>query len=160
MAVKPIPEGHHSVTPALTVRGADKAIEFYKKAFGAQEIVRMPSPDGKIAHAELKIGDSSIMLGEEFPGMSAAPSGSSLPSSYLYLYVADVDSVFNSAVAAGARADMPVQDMFWGDRYGKLTDPFGHAWGVATHKEDVTPEEMERRSAAFFANMAKAAGKS
>ncbi|MGB2886644.1 MAG: VOC family protein [Candidatus Acidiferrales bacterium] len=157
MAVKPIPEGYHSVTPALTCRDAAQAIEFYKKAFGAREVMRMPSPDGKIMHAELKIGDSTLFLGDEFPGMSVAPSASSLPSSYLFLYVPDADSVFNSALAAGARAEMPVQDMFWGDRYGKLKDPFGHHWGVATHKEDVAPEEMERRSAAFFA---KAAGQS
>jgi PhnB protein len=157
--VKPIPEGFHSLTPALTCRGADQAIEFYKKAFGAQVQVRMPSPDGKIMHAELKIGDSNIFLGDEFPGMSAAPSTPSLPSVYLFLYVPDVDAVFNRAVAAGSRVEMPVQDMFWGDRYGKLTDPFGHHWGIATHTEDVAPEEMKRRSAEFFAK-AKATGQS
>ena len=119
---KPIPEGYHSITPALTCRNADQAIEFYKKAFGAQELVRMPSPDGKIMHAELKIGDSIIFLGDELPGMAATPSASSLPSSSLYLYVPDVDSVFNRAVAAGSRVVMAVQDMFWGDRHGTLTD--------------------------------------
>ncbi len=153
--VKPIPEGYHSITPSLSCRDADRAIDFYKKVFGAREVMRMPSPDGKIMHAELKIGDSTIFLNDEIPGMAAAPSASSAPSSYLFLYVPDVDSVFNSAVAAGSRVEMPVQDMFWGDRYGKLTDPFGHQWGIATHKEDVAPVEMERRSAAFFA---KAAG--
>ena len=155
--VKPTPEGYHTITPGLTCRGAARAIEFYKKAFGATEVMSMPSPDGKIMHAELRIGDSILFLGDEFPGMSAAPSAS-LPSSSLFLYVTDVDSVFNRAVAAGGQATMPVQDMFWGDRYGKVTDPFGHQWGIATHKEDVAPEEMERRSATFFKDMAKAAG--
>jgi PhnB protein len=154
---KPIPEGYHSITPSLTCRDAARAIDFYKKAFGAQELMRMPSPDGKISHAELKIGDSIIFVNDEIPGLAVAPSTSSMPSSYLFLYVPDVDSVFNRAVAAGSRIDMPTQDMFWGDRYGKLTDPFGHQWGIATHTEDVAPEEMKRRSAAFFA---KAAGQS
>ena len=118
----------------------------------------MPAPDGKIMHAELKIGDSIFFLADEFAGMSAAPSASAPNTgSYLFLYVEDVDSVFHRAVAAGARVEMPMMDMFWGDRYGKLTDPFGHQWGIATHVEDVTPEEMQRRSAAFAA---KAAGQS
>ncbi len=151
--VKPIPDGYHSITQSLTCRGADRAIEFYKKALGAQELMRMASPDGKITHAELKIGDSVLFLADEFPGMSAAPSGT--PSSSLFLYVTNVDSVFNRAVAEGSRVDMPLQNMFWGDRYGKLTDPFGHQWGIATHVENVAPEEIERRAAAFFA---KAAG--
>ncbi len=158
--VKPIPEGYHSITPGLICRGADRAIEFYKAAFGAQELARMPSPDGKIMHAELKIGDSMLFVNDEYPGMCAAPVPTSTPSNSLFLYVTDVDSLFNRAVEAGSRVDMPVQDMFWGDRYGKLTDPFGHSWGIATHMEDVAPEEMERRSAAFFANFAKAAGQS
>ncbi len=153
--VKAIPEGYHSITPSLTCRSAAQAIEFYKKAFGAQELHRMASPDGKVSHAELKIGDSVLMLNDEFTSMSAAPTSTTPPSSYLFLYVADVDAVFNSAVQAGARVEMPVQDMFWGDRYGKLTDPAGHQWGIATHVEDVAPEEMGRRAAAFFA---KAAG--
>jgi PhnB protein len=154
--VKPVPEGYHTVTPSLTCRGADRAIEFYKKALGAQELFRMASPDGKIGHAELKIGDSRIFVNDEFPEMGAvAPS--SPGGTYLFLYVEDVDATFNRAVAAGGRADMPVQDQFWGDRYGKFTDPFGHRWGVATHKEDVSAEEMERRTKAFYA---KAAGKS
>jgi PhnB protein len=158
--VKPIPEGYHSITPGLVCRDASRAIEFYKAAFGAQEIMRMPSPDGKITHAELKIGDSMLFVNDEFPGMAAAPSPTTTPSNALFLYVTDVDSVFKRAVDAGSRVDMPVQDMFWGDRYGKLTDPFGHSWGIATHVEDVAPEEMERRSAAFFASFAKAAGQS
>ncbi len=160
MAVRPIPEGYHSITPALTCREAGRAIEFYKKAFGATEIARMAAPDGKITHAELRIGDSVIFVADEFPGMSAAPTATKTPSVYFYLYVKDADAVFNGAVAAGCRADMPLTNMFWGDRYGKLTDPFGHAWGIATHVEDVTPEEMDRRAAEFMSKMAKAAGQS
>jgi PhnB protein len=155
--VKPIPEGYHSITPSLTCRSAARAIEFYKQAFGAQEVMRMASPDGRISHAELKIGDSHVFLNDEIPGMAAAPSATSTPSSYLFLYVTEVDAVFNRAVAGGSRVDMPVQDMFWGDRYGKLTDPFGYQWGIATHTEDVAPEDIERRAAAFFA---KSAGQS
>ena len=157
-AVKPIPDGYHSITPSLTCRDATRAIEFYKSALGAKELNRMASPDGKVGHAELKIGDSVFFVSDEFPGMSVAPSAST-PNlgSYLYVYVNDADAVFNRAVAAGARAAMPLTNMFWGDRYGKITDPFGHQWGIATHVEDVAPEEMERRSAAF---MAKAAGQS
>jgi len=142
-AVKPIPDGFHSITPSLTCRDAARAIEFYKSAFGAQELNRMAGPDGKVGHAELKIGDSVFFVSDEFPGMSTAPSASA-PNTSTYLY-------------AGARVAMPITDMFWGDRYGKLTDPFGYQWGIATHVEDVTPEEMGRRSAAF---MAKAAGQS
>ena len=157
-AVKQIPDGFHSITPSLTCRDAARAIEFYKSALGAQELNRMAGPDGKVGHAELKIGDSVFFVSDEFPGMSAAPSASAPnTSTYLYVYVTDANAVFNRAVAAGARVAMPITDMFWGDRYGKLTDPFGHQWGIATHVEDVTPEEMGRRSAAF---MAKAAGQS
>ncbi len=158
--VKPIPEGYHAITPGLVCRGADRAIEFYKAVFGAEEIMRMPSPDGKIMHSELRIGDSMLFVNDEYPGMSAAPSPNFTPSNSLFLYVTDVDSVFKRAVDAGSRVDMPVDNLFWGDRYGKLTDPFGHSWGIATHIEDVAPEEMERRSAAYFANFAKAAGQS
>jgi PhnB protein len=156
-AVKPIPEGFHSISPALTCREAHRAIEFYMKAFGAQELVRKASPDGKISHSELKIGDSVIFVGDEMAGMSSAPADTALPAMYLFLYVPDVDTVFNRAISAGARVAMPVQDMFWGDRYGKLADPFGHYWGIATHIEDVAPEEIDRRATAFFA---KTAGKS
>jgi PhnB protein len=154
--VKPIPDGYRSITPSLTCRGAARAIEFYKTAFGAMERLRMPSPDGRISHAELQIGDSMIFLNDVFPQTGAQASTSPGPI-YLFLYVEDVDAVFNRAVSAGARVEMPVQDQFWGDRYGKLTDPFGHQWGIATHKEDVTSEEMDRRAQAFFA---KAAGQS
>ncbi len=151
--VKPIPEGYHSITASLTCRGAERAIEFYKKAFGSQELLRMASPDGKISHAELKIGDSKLFVNDEFPqrGVTASTSPGSI---YLFLYVEDVDTVFNSALSAGARVDMPVQDQFWGDRYGKLTDPYGHQWGIATRKEEVTPEEMNRRAQAFISKTA------
>ena len=152
--VKAIPEGYQTITPSITCRGAAKAIDFYKKAFGAQEIMRMGTPDGNIMHAELQIGNSRFMLNDEMPGMAAAPNPTAIPSCSLFLYVDDVDSVFKAAVSAGAKSDMPVQDMFWGDRYGKVTDPFGHHWGLATHVEDVAPEEMERRSKAFMAKAA------
>ncbi len=159
-AVRPVPEGYHTVTPAITCRGAAGAIEFYKKAFGAKEISRMEAPGGMIAHAEIQIGDSRIMLGDEWPGKSAAPSATALPSTNLFLYLPEVDKVFNAAVAAGCQAEMPPMDMFWGDRYGKVRDPYGHHWGLATHIEDVSMEEMKRRSAEFMAQMAKGAGQS
>jgi len=153
-AVNPIPPGYHSITPSLTCRDAAKAIEFYKKAFGAQELMRMPSPDGKISHAELKVGNSVIFVSDEFPGRTAAPSPSAMPSSSLFMYVEDVDTVYNRAVAAGAKSTMPLQDMFWGDRFGNVVDPFGHQWGLAMHIEDVAPEEMGKRAQAFYAKAA------
>jgi len=153
-AVNPIPPGYHSITPSLTCRDAAKAIEFYKKAFGAQELMRMPSPDGKISHAELKVGNSVIFVSDEFPGRTAAPSPSAMPSSSLFMYVEDVDTVYNRAVAAGAKSTMPLQDMFWGDRFGNVVDPFGHQWGMAMRIEDVAPEEMGKRAQAFFAKAA------
>ena len=155
--VRPIPEGYHSLTPQLTCRDAARAIDFYKNVFGATEVTRMAGPDGKIMHAELKIGDSRLMVNDEFPGIAVAPNPSAVHSSSLFLYLEDVDSAYKRAVAAGSRIDMPLDKMFWGDRYGKVTDPFGHQWGLATHVEDVTPEEMKRRSAAEMAKMAKAA---
>ena len=146
--VKPVPEGYRTITPYLVVRGADKAIEFYKKAFGAQEMFRMPTPDGKIAHAEVRIGDSMLMLGDENPAQGAtAPQTIGGTAVHIFLYLEDVDKAFRQAVVAGATAVMPPTDMFWGDRYGKLVDPFGHGWGLATHKEDVAPEEMAQRAA-------------
>lgn len=147
--VKPIPEGYHTVTPYLIIRNAASAIDFYKKAFGAIELFRMPQPDGKIAHAEIKIGDSPIMLSDEHPdlGFKSPQTLGGSPVSIL-LYVDDVDSVFNQAVAAGGKIDKPVEDKFYGDRSGSLTDPFGHLWHIATHTEDVSPEEMEKRAAA------------
>jgi len=142
---KPIPEGFHSISPSLTCRNASKAIDFYKRAFGAKEVMRNTMPDGKISHTELKIGDSILFVSDEIPGMTTAPAGSSDPGFALFLYVPDVDSVFQSATAAGAREEMRLQNMFWGDRYGKLVDPFGHHWGIATHVEDVAPDELKRR---------------
>jgi uncharacterized glyoxalase superfamily protein PhnB len=153
---KSCPKGFHTVTPTLTVRDAGKAIEFYKRAFGAEERMRFPGPDGKgIMHAEIKIGDSIIMLGDESPqkGCVSPQTLGGTPSG-LFLYVDDVDRTFNQAVTAGAKSDMPVSDMFWGDRCGNLTDPFGHKWMVATHKEDLTPEELRKRAEGFFAQMA------
>ena len=156
--VRPIPEGYHSISPALTCKDAARAIEFYKQAFGATEMNRMDGPGGSVGHAELRIGNSVIFVSDEFPGMSAAPTPTTTPSSYLFLYTEDVDGTFHRAVAAGATVSMPVMDMFWGDRYGKVTDPFGHSWGIATHVEDVAPEEIVRRGAEWSANLAKAAG--
>ncbi|MFZ0520043.1 MAG: VOC family protein [Candidatus Acidiferrales bacterium] len=150
--VKAIPEGYHSVSPSLTCKDAARAIEYYKKAFNAQEIMRMPSPDGKISHAELQIGDSRIFLNDVMGPMTAASSGT--PGMSLFLYVEDADTTFNNAVKAGGKVDMALENQFWGDRYGKLTDPFGHQWGIATHVEDLTPEEIDKRATAFFAKMA------
>ena len=146
---KPIPEGYHTATPYLIIGGAAAAIEFYKKAFGATELFRFPAPGGKIGHAEIKIGDSPIMLADEYPemGYKGPQSLGGSPVS-LMIYVEDVDSIFNQAVAAGASVKEAVQDKFYGDRTGTLTDPFGHVWHVSTHKEDVSVEEMERRAKA------------
>jgi len=152
--VRPIPEGYHTATPYLTIKDAARAIEFYKRAFGAQEKFRMAGPDGKVAHPEIQIGDSVIMLGDEMPGNNArSPQSLNGTTGGVMLYVNDVDAVFNQAVQAGAKPDTPVQDMFWGDRYGKLTDPFGHSWSVATHKEDVAPQDMEKRMKEAMAKM-------
>jgi uncharacterized glyoxalase superfamily protein PhnB len=146
--VKPVPDGYHTLTPYLVIRDAAKAIEFYKKAFGAKETFRMPGPGGKIMHAELQIGDSMLMLAEEMPEYGAkSPQALGGSPVNVFLYVEDADKVFNQAVAAGATVTMPLADQFWGDRYGKLADPFGHQWSVATHKEDVAPEEMVKRAA-------------
>lgn len=155
---KGVPAGYHTVTPYLCVKGAAKAIDFYKKAFGAEEVMRMTGPDGtSVMHAELKIGDSHIMISDEWPGYSACRSPQSLGATTvnLHIYFEDVDKAFESAVGAGAKAEMPVADMFWGDRYGKVVDPFGHLWGLATQKEQLTPQEIEKRSKEFFASMAK-----
>jgi PhnB protein len=158
--VSAIPKGYHSITPAITCKDAARAIDFYKKVFGATEIMRMPGPGGVIMHAELRIGDSVIFLNDEIPGVAKAPDGTSLNPVYVFLYTEDVDSVCNRAVAAGCKMTMPVANMFWGDRYGKFNDPFGHSWGVATHVADLTPEEMMRGQAEWTAKMAKAAGQS
>jgi PhnB protein len=151
--VRPIPEGYHSITPSLTCKNAAAAIDFYKEAFGATEMSRMEGPGGSVGHAELRIGDSLIFVADEFPGMSAAPTPGVTPASYLFVYTEDCDATFNRAVEAGATPTMPLADMFWGDRYGKITDPFGHSWGIGTHVEDVAPEEMERRAAEWTAKM-------
>ncbi len=150
---RPIPEGYHAITPHLVVKGASEAIEYYKRAFGAEEICRMPmpGPDGqmKVGHAELQVGDSRLFLADEFPERGVTgPNGSSPVT--IHLYVTDADAVFGQAVEAGATAIMPPADMFWGDRYGKLVDPFGHHWAIATHQEDPTPEQMQERMAAMF----------
>jgi PhnB protein len=143
-----IPKGYNTVTPYLIIKGAARAIEYYKKVFGATETVHMPGPDGKVGHAELKIGDSHIMLADENPSMgqghtSATTIGASPIS--LYVYLPDVDKVFDRAIAEGGKVLKPVQDQFYGDRSGFLQDPFGHLWGVATHVEDVSPQEMKER---------------
>jgi PhnB protein len=155
--VKPVPEGSHTITPALVVKNGRKAIEFYKAAFGATELGVMLGPDGRsVMHAELKIGDSKIYLGDEMPDMGAV-SPQTLGGSpvSLNIYTEDCDAMFKRAVAAGATVKMPLMDMFWGDRYGKVVDPFGHHWGISTHKEDVSEAEMEKRGKEWMASMAK-----
>jgi PhnB protein len=156
-SVKAIPDGYHSITPGLTCRDAARAIQFYKEAFGATEKMRMGGPDGKIMHAELQIGDSLIFVNDPM-GPAAASEPSATVAASLYLYVEKADDVFNRAIAAGARINVPLQDMFWGDRYGAVIDPFGHHWGVASHIKDASPEEIERGQKAMLARMA--AGKS
>ena len=153
-----MPKDYHTVTPALVVRDAATAIEFYKNAFGAQEQVRMRGPDGaKVMHAELKIGDSIIFLCDEFPDMACrSPVSLGGMTAMFHLYVPDVDAAFQRAINAGAQVKMPVADMFWGDRYGKVLDPFGHEWGLATRQEEVSPEEMRKRAETFFASMSHA----
>jgi PhnB protein len=148
--VKPIPDGYHHVTPYLSIKGAAAAIDFYKQAFGAIEVVRMPQPDGRIGHAELKFGDSFVMLADEFPEMQVVgPKTLGNTSVGLLLYVDDVDKTVERAVALGAKITKPIQDQFYGDRNATLEDPFGHKWTVAVHLEDVTPEEMNRRMTAM-----------
>jgi PhnB protein len=152
MAPKPIPEGYHSVTPYLAIDGASEAIEFYKKAFGAKERGRMDAPGGKIGHAELQIGDSVVMLSDALPQFSTrAPTELGGTSVSVFMYVEDVDAVVKQAVDAGATVEMEVQDQFWGDRFGSVRDPFGHNWAIATHVEDVPPEEMAERAKAAMA---------
>ncbi len=151
-AVEPIPAGYHTVTPHLVVADAAAAIAFYQEAFGAEELIRVPTPDGQgVLHAEIKIGDSPVMLADELPefgGRSPQSLGGSPVA--IHLYVEDVEAVFKRAVDAGATAVMPPTDMFWGDRYGRLTDPFGHYWSLATHMRDPTPEELQAGAKAAF----------
>jgi len=145
LSVKPIPEGMHTVTPHLVCAGATEAIEFYQKAFGATEPSRVPGENGKLMHASVRIGDSVVMLNEEMPEWGAfGPKSLKGSAVTIHLYVENADAVFEQAVAAGARVTMPLDDMFWGDRYGKVEDPFGHQWSIGTHVRDVTPEEMQK----------------
>ena len=148
--VKPIPDGFQTITPHVTVQGAKKAIDFYKNAFGAEELGVQTMPDGSVMHALIRIGDSFLMLNDEFPQMGAkGPRTIGGTPVTLHLYVSDVDKAFDRAIQAGATTVMPVADQFWGDRYGILTDPFGHQWSIATHKRDVTPEEMKKAVASM-----------
>jgi PhnB protein len=151
---KPIPDGYHTVTPYIPVDGAADAIEYYKRAFGAKERMRMNAPDGSIAHAEIEIGDSLVIVSDPFP-QSTVKSPRSLggTSASIFLYVKDVDAVVKQAVEAGAEIVMEPQDQFWGDRFGTITDPFGHTWSVATHIEDVPPGEMAERAKAAMTAM-------
>jgi PhnB protein len=154
--VKPIREGYHTVVPGIVVRNAAKAIEFYAAAFGAKETNRMHGPDGKsILHAEIEVGDSKIFLADEGPGMSTrAPESLNGTTSSIHLNVEDSDAAYHRAVKAGAKPIMPPMDMYWGDRYAQVLDPFGHVWGIGTHKEDLSPEEIRRRGAEFFKQLA------
>ncbi|MGZ4620348.1 MAG: VOC family protein [Frankiaceae bacterium] len=154
MATKPIPEGYHTVSPYLAVDDAARAIEYYVQAFGAKELVRMEAPGGKVGHAELELGDSRIMLSDPFPQASMRPPKElGGTSASVFMYVEDVDAVVKRAVDAGATVTMEVANQFWGDRFGTITDPFGHVWSIATHVEDVPPEEMAERAKAAMAAM-------
>jgi PhnB protein len=154
MMTKPIPDGFNTLSSHIIVQDAAKAIEFYKQAFGAQEVVRHHMPDGKtVMHAQLKIGNSTLMLGGEFPPMCLSPKARGGTSVTLHLYVEDADAVFNRAVKAGCTVRMPVSDMFWGDRYGAVEDPFGHAWSIATHKQDLSEQQIAEGAKAAFAKM-------
>jgi PhnB protein len=147
---KPIPDGYHNVTPYLVIKGAAAAIDFYKQALGAVEVMRMPQPDGRVGHAELKFGDSFVMLADEFPEMNiVGPKTLGNTSVALLLYVDDVDKAVERAVSLGATIKKPIADQFYGDRTGTIEDPFGHKWTLAVHLEDVSPEEMERRMSAM-----------
>lgn len=159
MAVKPVPEGYHTLTPYLTVRNAEKAIEFYKQAFGAKLRGGVAKgPDGKVMHAEIQIGDSVVMLADEFPEFGAvSPESGGNTSIGLHIYVNNVDEAFARAVKAGAQTEMPVADQFWGDRYGKLRDPFGHKWSIATHVKDMSADEMKRSMDEAMSQMQKTA---
>jgi len=153
---KPIPDGFHSLTPHIVVTDGVQAIEFYKKAFGAQELARLMAPDGKtVMHAQLKIGDSMLMLAGEFPPNVLSPKSRGGTSVFLHIYLPDADAAFDRAVKAGCTINMPMSDTFWGDRYGQLEDPFGHKWSIATHKHDYTPEQLAANAKEFIAKMSK-----
>jgi len=153
---KPIPDGFYTITPHIIVSDAAKAIEFYKKALGAQEMERFMTPDGKaVMHAQLKIGNSMLMLGNEFPPTCLSPKSRGGTTVSLYLYLENADAAFDRAVKAGCSVKMPMTDQFWGDRYGQVEDPFGHQWSLATHKQDLTKEDIAESARKFFANMAK-----
>ena len=155
MAVQPVPEGYNTVTPYLAVPNAAEAIDFYTRALGAKERVRMPGPGDSIMHAELEIGDSLIMLSDPFPQASTkTPKELGGTSVNIFVYIEDIDALYKQAVDAGATSLMEPDDMFWGDRFGLVQDPFGHTWTIATHIEDVPPEEMQKRSEEFMASMA------
>jgi PhnB protein len=157
MAVQPVPEGYHTVTPYLAVDNAAEAIDFYRRAFGAKERVRMSGPGDTVMHAELEIGDSLVMLSDPFPQASTTPPKElGGTSASVFMYVEDIDAVYRQAIDAGASSLMEPDDMFWGDRFGSVQDPFGHSWTIATHVEDLEPEEMQRRSEEFMAQMANA----
>lgn len=154
--VKAVPPGFHTVTPTLTVRKGTQAIEFYKQAFGAEARGVHVLPDGRLAHAEIKIGDSVVMLADEFPPMALSPETIGGTASSIYIYAENIDQLWDRAVKVGATVTMPLANQFWGDRFGVLTDPFGHRWNLAQHIEDVAPDELERRSKEMFAKMAQA----
>ena len=155
MATQPIPEGYHTATPFLVIDGAAEAIDYYKNAFGAKERMRMEAPGNRIGHAEIEIGDSLVMLSDAFPqSTTKAPTELGGTTAGVFLYVEDVDAVVKKAVDAGATVTMEVADQFWGDRFGSITDPFGHSWSIATHVEDVPPEEMAERAKTAMAAMA------
>jgi PhnB protein len=159
--VQAIPEGYRTLAPSLTCKNAAAAIDFYKKVLGAKENARMMGPNNSVMHADLQIGDSHLFLADEWPGMASAPNPQTpavQTGHAIFVYIEDMDSVMKRAVDAGARLDMPAQDMFWGDRYGKFTDPFGHNWAIATHIEDIAPADMKGRMDAAMKDMAKSAG--
>ena len=152
---KPIPDGFTTVTPSLVFKDCNKAIDFYKKALGAQELMRMPGPDGKMMHAEIKVGNSHVMMNDEIMGSKSAETLGASPVTF-YLYVEDADSSFKKAIAAGCKEIMPVADMFWGDRMGAVSDPYGYKWNFSTHVKDMTPEEMKRGQDEWLKQMAGA----
>ena len=159
--VAPVPAGYHTVTPYISLKGASKALEFYQRAFGAEVLVRMDMPDGRVGHAEIKIGDSIIFLSDEMPmpGCARSPQTLGATTGGLYLYVEDVDKAFQQAVDAGGKVTSPVTDMFWGDRHGAFTDPFGHTWSLSTHTADLSPQQIDEGAKKWQAQMAEQAQK-